>query len=66
MSSSASDVGVGNLMLWAGLQGAYLNVRINAKSVKGNSKGDELLQRAGEIERLGKIEYELIAGMIQV
>jgi formiminotetrahydrofolate cyclodeaminase len=48
------------------LQGAHLNVRINAKSVKGNSKGDELLQRAGEIERLGKSEYELIAGMIQV
>lgn len=66
MSSSASDVGVGNLMLWAGLQGAHLNVRINGKTIKGNGKAEELLMRAEEIERQGKIEYELIAGLIRL
>jgi len=66
MASSASDVGVGNLMLWAGLQGAHLNVKINAQSLPQNEKAQSLLQRANQLADLGFVAFTNIQSKIKV
>lgn len=47
--NSISDVGVGALATRAGIEGAYLNVRINAASLKNKALANELLHEALEI-----------------
>ena len=42
--SSVSDAGVGALCARAAVMGAYLNVQINAASLKGNAEAAELVQ----------------------
>lgn len=60
MASSASDVGVGNLMLWAGLQGAHLNVKINAKTIANEPRAQSLLEQAEAIAKRGEITFSEI------
>lgn len=47
--NSISDVGVGALATRAAIEGAYLNVRINAASLKNKALANELLHEALEI-----------------
>ena len=66
MASSASDVGVGNLMLWAGLQGAHLNVKINAKALANEPKAQSLLDQAEAASHKGFEAFSEIQTRIQV
>jgi len=63
-SNAISDIGVGALEAWAGLQGAVLNVRINLPSIKDaeyvNQKQKWITEIVGEGERLlGEIKKTL-------
>jgi len=53
--NSASDVGVGALMAYAGFEGAALNVNINLPSIKDDAFRDELFQK---IINLRKVAIE--------
>jgi glutamate formiminotransferase/formiminotetrahydrofolate cyclodeaminase len=66
MASSASDVGVGNLMLWAGLQGAHLNVKINAKALANEPRAQSLLDQAEAASIKGFEAFSEIQTRIQV
>jgi glutamate formiminotransferase/formiminotetrahydrofolate cyclodeaminase len=66
MASSASDVGVGNLMLWAGLQGAHLNVKINAKALANEPRAQSLLDQAEAASNKGFEAFSEIQTRIQV
>jgi len=66
MASSASDVGVGNLMLWAGLQGAHLNVKINAKTISQDPRAQSLLERADQVALSGFDAFTLIQSKIRI
>lgn len=47
--NSVSDAGVGALALWSAIQGAWLNVKINAAGLKDRSSADQLLEEAAQI-----------------
>lgn len=47
--NSVSDAGVGALAIWAAVQGAWLNVRINAADLKDRAVADALLAEAASI-----------------
>ncbi len=47
--NSVSDAGVGALAIWAAVQGAWLNVRINAADLKDRAVADALLEEAASI-----------------
>ena len=47
--NSVSDAGVGSLALWSAVQGAWLNVKINAAGLKDRGKADALLNEAAVI-----------------
>jgi glutamate formiminotransferase/formiminotetrahydrofolate cyclodeaminase len=66
MTSSASDVGVGNLMLWAGLQGAHLNVKINANSIGAEPKAHAILNQAESIAKEGFLTFTDIKNKLQM
>lgn len=60
--ASVSDAGVGALATRAAVQGAYLNVKINASGLKNRVKAEALLHEAAEISReADKRESEIIA-----
>ncbi len=60
--ASVSDAGVGALAARAAVQGAYLNVKINASGLKNRDKAEALLQEAAEISReADKRESDIIA-----
>ena len=60
--SSVSDAGVGALCARAAVRGAYLNVRINAASLKGNAEAAELVQKGAVLaERAQELEEETLA-----
>lgn len=60
--ASVSDAGVGALAARAAVQGAYLNVKINASGLKNRVKAEALLHEAAEISReADKKESEIIA-----
>jgi glutamate formiminotransferase/formiminotetrahydrofolate cyclodeaminase len=60
--SSVSDAGVGMLCARAAVMGAYLNVQINAASLKGNAEAAELVARgAGMAQRAQQLEDETLA-----
>ncbi len=50
MASSLSDAAVGVWMLRAGLQGAYLNVKINGKGMESNAEAQALLEAGKALE----------------
>jgi len=61
-ASSVSDAGVGALCARAAVMGAYLNVQINAASLKGNAEAAELVAKgAGMAERAQQLEDETLA-----
>ena len=60
--ASVSDAGVGALAARAAVQGAYLNVKINASGLKNRDKAEALLHEAAEISKeADKRESEIIA-----
>jgi glutamate formiminotransferase/formiminotetrahydrofolate cyclodeaminase len=60
--SSVSDAGVGALCARAAVMGAYLNVQINAASLKGNTEAAELVAKgAGMAQRAQQLEDETLA-----
>jgi glutamate formiminotransferase/formiminotetrahydrofolate cyclodeaminase len=60
--SSVSDAGVGALCARAAVMGAYLNVQINAASLKTNAEAADLVARgAGMAARAQQLEDETLA-----
>lgn len=60
--ASVSDAGVGALATRAAVQGAYLNVKINAAGLKDRTVADEILAEAAKIAAdADKRETEIIA-----
>lgn len=60
--ASVSDAGVGALAARAAVQGAYLNVKINASGLKNRVKAEALLHEAAEISKeADKRESDIIA-----
>ncbi len=60
--ASVSDAGVGALAARAAVQGAYLNVKINAAGLKNREVADKLLEEAHEISlKADKRESEILA-----
>ncbi len=60
--SSVSDAGVGALCARAAVMGAYLNVQINAASLKGNTEAAELVAKgAGMAAQAQRFEDETLA-----
>ncbi len=47
--NSVSDAGVGALALWSAVQGAWLNVKINAAGLKDRSVAEHILEDAAQI-----------------
>jgi glutamate formiminotransferase / formiminotetrahydrofolate cyclodeaminase len=66
MASSASDVGVGNLMLWAGLQGAHLNVKINAGTIGSEPQAHTILKRAEDVAAEGHLRFKEIQNRLKI
>ncbi len=59
--NSASDAGVGALCARAAVQAGYLNVRINAASLKGRAFAEEVLAKAeGIATRADELEQEVL------
>ena len=62
--ASASDAGVAALAAVAGIQGARLNVRINAAGLKDKTPAEPLLRRADEIvQEAMKLEEQVLAAV---
>ena len=60
--ASVSDAGVGALAARAAVQGAYLNVKINAAGLKDRAVADKLLAEAQEVsQKADKCESEILA-----
>ncbi len=60
--ASVSDAGVGALAARAAVNGAYLNVKINAAGLKDREKAEALLAEAGEIaDNADRREKKIIA-----
>ncbi len=60
--NSVTDAGVGALAAMAGVRGAHLNVRINAKDLKDKDLSSKLLTEAKDIEnRAAFLEKEILA-----
>lgn len=60
--ASVSDAGVGALAARAAVQGAYLNVKINAAGLKDRAVADKLLAEAQEVsQKADKRESEILA-----
>lgn len=61
-ASSVSDAGVGALCARSAVMGAYLNVQINAASLKGNTEAEGLVNRGAELVRQAQeLETEILA-----
>ena len=63
--NSVSDAGVGALAARAAVQGAYLNVKINAAGLKDRLVAEELLAEAGEIARKADAEERRIVEIVE-
>ncbi len=62
LPSSASDAGVGALCARAAVNGAQLNVRINAKDLADTTYVEDVVQRAAEMAaRAEALERETLA-----
>ncbi len=65
LQSSMSDAGVGALCAKAAVDGAYLNVIINASTIKNNAKAKELKEAAEKIKNLAADEADEIFKTIE-
>ncbi len=64
LASSVSDAGVAALCARAAVQGAALNVRINAGGLDDETAAEELLGRAGELERRAVEQAEAVLAAV--
>jgi len=59
--NSVTDAGVGALCACAAVRGAYMNVKINARSINNKEKVNEMLKEAGILEKQAlQIEQEIL------
>lgn len=63
--NSVSDAGVGALCARTAVQGAFLNVKINAKGLNDKDKVDEILAEASAIDARAEILTEEILEMVE-
>ena len=63
--NSVSDAGVGALCIRTAIQGAYLNVKINAVGIKDRSKADEILNKAKDLASNGDIREREILQIVE-
>lgn len=63
--NSVSDAGVGALCARTAVQGAFLNVKINAKGLDDKDKVDEILAEASAIDARAEILTEEILEMVE-
>ena len=64
--NSVTDAGVGALAAMAGVRGAHLNVRINAKDLKDRVVADALLTEAKNIENSAALLEKEILAVVEV
>ena len=62
--NSVSDAGVGALAAWSAVQGAWLNVKINAAGLKDRRIAEEILAEATEIAAAATIQREEIINIV--
>ena len=59
--NAITDIGVGTLMIYTGLEGAILNVKVNLSSIKDDNTKNHYTKCCGEILELGnKIKDKVI------
>jgi len=59
--NSVTDAGVGALCACAAVRGAYMNVKINARSIDNKEKVNEMLKEAGILEKQAlQMEQEIL------
>ena len=63
--NSVSDAGVGTLCIKTAIEGAYLNVKINAQGLKDNPDVSKILIRADELSHLGCERKKTILALIE-
>jgi glutamate formiminotransferase/formiminotetrahydrofolate cyclodeaminase len=63
--NSVSDAGVGALCALTAVEGAYLNVKINAGGIDDKTFTDDLLKRGGEIAKKAKAERDAIIKIVE-
>jgi glutamate formiminotransferase/formiminotetrahydrofolate cyclodeaminase len=62
LKSSVSDAGVGALMAYASIKGAYLNVRINCNSLEDKTYAEKVISEAKkDLESADLLEKEISA-----
>ncbi|MGF7140818.1 glutamate formimidoyltransferase [Roseimarinus sediminis] len=62
--NSVTDAGVGAIAARAGVQGAFLNVRINAKDYSDKSFVEKILKEGAEIEEAARLAEEEIMTLV--
>lgn len=62
--NSVSDAGVGALALWSAVQGAWLNVKINAAGLKDREAADALLAEAAQIAADSTLRREAVIAIV--
>ncbi|NLA07682.1 MAG: cyclodeaminase/cyclohydrolase family protein, partial [Firmicutes bacterium] len=65
MKSALSDVAVACLAAWAGMRGAYFNVRINLPSIKDKAFVKETEDDVADFMSSGKAIFERIMAQIE-
>ena len=63
--NSVSDAGVGALCALTAVEGAYLNVKINAAGISDKAFTSDLLQKAEEIAQKAKAERDAIIAIVE-
>ena len=63
--NSVSDAGVGALCALTAVEGAYLNVKINAGGIEDKDFTDDLLKRGEEIAKKAKAERDAIIEIVE-
>lgn len=63
--NSVSDAGVGALCALTAVEGAYLNVKINAGGINDKNFADDLLKRGEEIVKNAKAERDSIIKIVE-
>jgi glutamate formiminotransferase/formiminotetrahydrofolate cyclodeaminase len=64
MQSSLSDGAVGALCVTAAMEGAFLNVKINAQGLKDKSTADKLVERGASLLSQAKIRQQAIMDLV--
>ena len=62
--NSISDAGAGTLALHACIEGAWLNVRINASELKGNPEVEEILKEGAGLVTRSLLHKDRILKMV--